>query len=83
MASDERSTVLDLALLTTRMAPMKNVYEVLLQKHSEIQRVQTEIEALHSVIPLLVDEGDWFEQGVIVGFFSCTTQTTNGAKRTG
>jgi hypothetical protein len=62
---------------------MKNVYDVLLQKHSEIQRVQTEIEALHSVIPLLVDEADWFEQGVIVEFFAGTSRTMNRSKKAG
>ncbi len=46
---------------------MRNIYEVMQQKDSELRRVQTEIEALHTVIPLLVDHHDWLEQGVIVG----------------
>lgn len=46
---------------------MKNVYEVMQQKDSELRRVQTEIEALHTVIPLLADDNDWLEHGVIMG----------------
>ena len=46
---------------------MKDIYEIMQQKHSELRRVQTEIEALHTVIPLLVDHTDWLEHGVIVG----------------
>ncbi len=46
---------------------MKNIYEVMQQKHSELLRVQMEIEALHTVIPLLTDHTDWLEHGLIVG----------------
>ena len=45
---------------------MKNVYEVMQQKDSELRRVQTEIHSLHTVISLLVDHTDWLEHGVIV-----------------
>jgi hypothetical protein len=35
---------------------MKNVYEVLRQKETDLARVQAEIEALRLVIPLLIKE---------------------------
>jgi hypothetical protein len=44
---------------------MKDLHEVLQQKELDIRRVQSEIEALHSVIPLLADDADWLEQGVV------------------
>ena len=37
---------------------MRDVYEVLRDKEIEIIRVRHEIEALRSILPLLVDEGD-------------------------
>ncbi len=43
---------------------MKDVYEVLQQKALNVQRVQKEIAALHSVIPLLLDDGDFIEWGL-------------------
>lgn len=46
---------------------MRNIYEVMQRKDSELRRVQMEIEALHTVFPLLVDHQDWLEHGVIVG----------------
>lgn len=46
---------------------MKDIYDVMQQKDSELRRVQTEIQALHTVISLLVDHTDWLEHGVIVG----------------
>jgi hypothetical protein len=36
---------------------------------------------LHSVIPLLVDEGDWFENGVLVGSFSLTGRHGGRSKK--
>lgn len=45
---------------------MKNIYEVLQQKESDVQRVQREIKALHAVIPLLADDADWLNNGVVV-----------------
>jgi hypothetical protein len=39
-------------------ATMRDVYEVLRDKEIEIIRVRHEIEALRSILPLLVDEGD-------------------------
>jgi hypothetical protein len=47
---------------------MKDVYEVLRQKELEVQRIRNEIAALHSVIPLLVDEGDWIQHGGVLPF---------------
>jgi regulator of replication initiation timing len=43
---------------------IKNVYEVLEQMEIDIVRLRKEIEALHCVIPLLVEEGDWIEYGL-------------------
>ena len=43
---------------------MKDVYQVLEQKKTEIERVRREIEALHSVIPLLAENADWVENGL-------------------
>ena len=43
---------------------MKDIYQVLTQKEMDMVRVQQEIEALHLVIPLLADDGDWVEHGL-------------------
>lgn len=43
---------------------MKDPYQVLKQKEMDIERVQSEIEALHFVIPLLAEERDWIESGL-------------------
>ncbi len=43
---------------------MKDVYQVLEQKKTEIERVRTEIKALHLVIPLLTEDTDWIEHGL-------------------
>lgn len=45
---------------------MKDLHEVLQEKELDVRRVQREIEALHSVIPLLADDADWLEQGIVV-----------------
>lgn len=37
---------------------MKNIYEVLRQKEQEIRRLEKEIEALRTVLPMLVEESD-------------------------
>ncbi len=37
---------------------MKNIYEVLRQKEQEIRRLEKEIEALRTVLPLLAEESD-------------------------
>ncbi len=37
---------------------MKNIYDVLRQKESEVQQLQKEIEALRVVARLLADDGD-------------------------
>ena len=37
---------------------MRDIYQVLRQKESDIVRVHKEIEALRTIIPLLVDEGN-------------------------
>lgn len=51
---------------TCERVDMKYIYEVMQQKDSDLRRVETEIEALHTVIPLLADRADWLEHGVIV-----------------
>ncbi|PYX49501.1 MAG: hypothetical protein DMG76_37135 [Acidobacteria bacterium] len=43
---------------------MKDLYQVLEQKKTEIERVRREIEALHFVIPLLAENADWVENGL-------------------
>ena len=43
---------------------MKDPYQVLQQKSTEIERVRREIEALHFVIPLLAENADWVENGL-------------------
>jgi hypothetical protein len=43
---------------------MKDPYQVLQQKKTEIERVRREIEALHLVIPLLAENADWAENGL-------------------
>jgi hypothetical protein len=43
---------------------MKDLYQVLEQKKTEIERVLREIEALHFVIPLLAENADWVENGL-------------------
>ena len=43
---------------------MKDLYQVLEQKKTEIERVRREIEALHFVIPLLAENADWVEDGL-------------------
>lgn len=42
---------------------MKDLYQVLLQKEADIERVRQEIAALHFVIPLLTEDADWIEHG--------------------
>ena len=42
---------------------MKDVYQALRQKVVDLKRVQKEVAALHLVIPLLVEEADWAENG--------------------
>ena len=56
---------------------MKNVYDLLQQKEFDIRRVQREIEALHFVIPLLADDADWLEQGIVVAS-SFSTRSSPG-----
>ena len=41
---------------------MKDLYQVLEQKKTEIERVRREIEALH--FPLLAENADWVENGL-------------------
>ena len=43
---------------------MKDPYQVLEQKQTEIERVRREIEALHFVIPLLAENADCVENGL-------------------
>jgi hypothetical protein len=43
---------------------MKDLYQVLEQKKTEIESVRREIEALHFVIPLLAENADWIENGL-------------------
>jgi hypothetical protein len=43
---------------------MKDPYQVLEQKKTDIERVRREIEALHLVIPLLAEAADWIENGL-------------------
>jgi len=43
---------------------MKDPYQVLEQKKTELERVRTEIKALHLVIPLLAEDADWSEHGL-------------------
>jgi hypothetical protein len=45
---------------------MIDPYQILRQKELDISRLRQEIEALHSVIPLLVEDGDWAEHGLAV-----------------
>jgi hypothetical protein len=42
---------------------MKDIRQVLRQKEIELDRVRTEVEALHVAIGLLADESDWAEHG--------------------
>lgn len=44
---------------------MKNIWQVLQQKETDIERVKLEIQALHSIIPLLADDKDWIENGLL------------------
>lgn len=44
---------------------MKDLFQVLYQKEMDIQRVRKEIEALHYVIPLLAENEDWIENGMV------------------
>ncbi len=46
---------------------MKDVYEVLRQKELDLRRVQTEVDALHVVVPLLADSADYLERGIVLG----------------
>ncbi|MGC1223227.1 MAG: hypothetical protein WA872_15740 [Candidatus Sulfotelmatobacter sp.] len=43
---------------------MKDISQVLSQKEMDIERVRKEIKALHFVIPLLAENGYWFENGL-------------------
>jgi hypothetical protein len=43
---------------------MKDVYQVLSQKESDVKRVRKVIKALHVVIPLLAEDADWIENGL-------------------
>jgi len=43
---------------------MKGLSQVLSQKEMDIERVRKEIKALHFVIPLLAENGDWSENGL-------------------
>ncbi|MFZ0278302.1 MAG: hypothetical protein WA254_22915 [Candidatus Sulfotelmatobacter sp.] len=43
---------------------MKDISQVLSQKEMDIERVRKEIKALHFVIPLLAENGDWIENGL-------------------
>ena len=43
---------------------MKDLYQVLEQKKRELERLRTEIRALHFVIPLLAEDADWIEHGL-------------------
>ena len=43
---------------------MKELHQVLNQKEKDIERVRTEIKALHLVISLLVEDADWIENGL-------------------
>jgi hypothetical protein len=43
---------------------MKDPYQVLEQKKTELERVRREIEALHLAIPLLAEDADWIENGL-------------------
>jgi hypothetical protein len=43
---------------------MKDPYQVLEQKQTEIERVRREIEALRFVVPLLAEDADWVEDGL-------------------
>jgi hypothetical protein len=45
---------------------MKNVYQVLREKELELQRLRDEVAALHIVIPLLADAGEWLERGGVL-----------------
>ena len=43
---------------------MKDLYQVLEQKKTDIERARREIEALHFVIPLLAENADWVGNGL-------------------
>jgi hypothetical protein len=43
---------------------MKDLYQVLSQKETDIERVRKEIKALHFVIPLLAEDTDLIEHGL-------------------
>jgi hypothetical protein len=40
---------------------MRDIYELLRERESELERVRKEIQSLHAVIPLLEDERPGFE----------------------
>ena len=47
-----------MAICANREGNVRNVYEVLKEKESAIERVRREVEALRLVSDLLVDQGD-------------------------
>jgi hypothetical protein len=61
---------------------MIDPYQVLQQKELEISRLRKEIEALHLVVPLLVEEGDWAENGLalVPSFLRSPGTGTTGLK---
>lgn len=61
---------------------MKNIYDVLQQKELDVRRVQKEIEALHFVIPLLADDADWLEQGIVMAPSFSTPSTGRNVSTT-
>ncbi len=43
---------------------MKDPSQILQQKEIDIERIRRQIEALHFVIPMLVEDQDWVEHGM-------------------
>ncbi len=55
---------------------MKDPHDVLHQKESEMYWLKTQIQALHSVIPLLADETDFEEFGLATPCFMRVAPTS-------
>jgi len=62
---------------------VKDASQVLREKERELTRLRTEVEALHQVIPLLVEDHDWLEHGLAPPSARYLATGTNGMPRAG
>jgi hypothetical protein len=62
---------------------MKDPYQVLRQKETDIERVRKEIEALHFVIPLLAEDADWIANGWFRHTLAVSRKRNCGGERGG